>query len=142
MCAEKRQALHAAREPQGQQNKGQAQAQRIDDRQDATAPHVIGSSSGHGKHGRHRRANTRGPSQPEDHTQYWGTPQSGGGLVLDLDRKSTRLNSSHVAISYAVFCLKKKKATMEQTHYDNLKSLIDTKKALLPIRDKSTDIRD
>src|SRR5439155_7768812 len=31
------------------------------------------------------------------------------GLPL-LDRKSTRLNSSHVAISYAVFCLKKKKA--------------------------------
>src|SRR5690625_6405875 len=28
---------------------------------------------------------------------------------LWLDRKSTRLNSSHVAISYAVFCLKKKK---------------------------------
>ena len=27
----------------------------------------------------------------------------------DLDRKSTRLNSSHVVISYAVFCLKKKK---------------------------------
>src|SRR5690625_6682163 len=29
--------------------------------------------------------------------------------LLILDRKSTRLNSSHVAISYAVFCLKKKK---------------------------------
>src|SRR5690625_6546044 len=28
---------------------------------------------------------------------------------ITLDRKSTRLNSSHVAISYAVFCLKKKK---------------------------------
>src|SRR5690606_41695250 len=28
----------------------------------------------------------------------------------ELDRKSTRLNSSHVKISYAVFCLKKKKA--------------------------------
>src|SRR5690606_40529449 len=28
---------------------------------------------------------------------------------LSLDRKSTRLNSSHVKISYAVFCLKKKK---------------------------------
>src|SRR5690625_6940246 len=28
----------------------------------------------------------------------------------DQDRKSTRLNSSHVAISYAVFCLKKKKS--------------------------------
>src|SRR5690349_24164890 len=31
------------------------------------------------------------------------------GLVADGDRKSTRLNSSHVEISYAVFCLKKKK---------------------------------
>src|SRR5207253_6578053 len=30
------------------------------------------------------------------------------GLALAGDRKSTRLNSSHVAISYAVFCLKKK----------------------------------
>src|SRR5256885_13166017 len=29
----------------------------------------------------------------------------------ELDRKSTRLNSSHLVISYAVFCLKKKKAT-------------------------------
>src|SRR5437870_7775795 len=29
-----------------------------------------------------------------------------------LDRKSTRLNSSHVAISYAVFCLKKKTTTV------------------------------
>src|SRR5256885_1948386 len=31
------------------------------------------------------------------------------GDVLSLDRKSTRLNSSHLVISYAVFCLKKKK---------------------------------
>src|SRR5437660_7548796 len=31
------------------------------------------------------------------------------------DRKSTRLNSSHVAISYAVFCLKKKKKIILQT---------------------------
>src|SRR2546426_334887 len=30
-------------------------------------------------------------------------------LLLVLDRKSTRLNSSHLVISYAVFCLKKKK---------------------------------
>src|SRR3712207_9060376 len=40
-----------------------------------------------------------------------GLPAStlvGGGLV-GLDRKSTRLNSSHANISYAVFCLKKKK---------------------------------
>src|SRR5437870_11099142 len=32
-----------------------------------------------------------------------------GGDFAVRDRKSTRLNSSHVAISYAVFCLKKKK---------------------------------
>src|SRR5439155_25569012 len=32
-----------------------------------------------------------------------------------LDRKSTRLNSSHVAISYAVFCLKKKKWTIRKS---------------------------
>src|SRR3712207_8873268 len=30
-----------------------------------------------------------------------------GAILLDQDRKSTRLNSSHVNISYAVFCLKK-----------------------------------
>src|SRR5688500_19969474 len=29
--------------------------------------------------------------------------------ILNIDRKSTRLNSSHLVISYAVFCLKKKK---------------------------------
>src|SRR5256885_10614318 len=32
-----------------------------------------------------------------------------GAHVLGRDRKSTRLNSSHLVISYAVFCLKKKK---------------------------------
>src|SRR6266498_2847201 len=31
------------------------------------------------------------------------------GVVVSIDRKSTRLNSSHVRISYAVFCLKKKR---------------------------------
>src|SRR5690625_4175959 len=38
-----------------------------------------------------------------------------GKIAGIIDRKSTRLNSSHVAISYAVFCLKKKKrVTIEQ----------------------------
>src|SRR3712207_8456299 len=32
----------------------------------------------------------------------------GSALIAELDRKSTRLNSSHANISYAVFCLKKK----------------------------------
>src|SRR3989454_9393689 len=33
------------------------------------------------------------------------------------DRKSTRLNSSHLVISYAVFCLKKKKRKRHHNHY-------------------------
>src|SRR3712207_7204539 len=35
---------------------------------------------------------------------------------VQLDRKSTRLNSSHANISYAVFCLKKKKKTTTDFH--------------------------
>src|SRR5437763_3702284 len=37
-------------------------------------------------------------------------PGRWGDVELELDRKSTRLNSSHRCISYAVFCLKKKTA--------------------------------
>src|SRR5437868_12583312 len=42
-------------------------------------------------------------------------PADGSATFTDeagLDRKSTRLNSSHVSISYAVFCLKKKNQTL------------------------------
>src|SRR2546422_5178219 len=38
-----------------------------------------------------------------------GDPATGNYFTLVKDRKSTRLNSSHGYISYAVFCLKKKK---------------------------------
>src|SRR5256885_11929497 len=44
-----------------------------------------------------------------------GIPKSTGKTYF-LDRKSTRLNSSHLVISYAVFCLKKKK--MSAPHSD------------------------
>src|SRR5256885_8878632 len=37
-------------------------------------------------------------------------------LIDPADRKSTRLNSSHLVISYAVFCLKKKKKRYLQVH--------------------------
>src|SRR5690625_6153754 len=42
----------------------------------------------------------------DPHSKFYNTWQQKNNLK---DRKSTRLNSSHVAISYAVFCLKKKK---------------------------------
>src|SRR5690242_21530349 len=38
------------------------------------------------------------------------------------DRKSTRLNSSHMSISYAVFCLKKKKNKKNNKTYQNVES--------------------
>src|SRR3712207_8363134 len=40
--------------------------------------------------------------------------------LLDADRKSTRLNSSHANISYAVFCLKKKKKTTPFLSFNSL----------------------
>src|SRR5437870_11533174 len=45
----------------------------------------------------------------EQLTPLWQRPEinTPSGHLLLADRKSTRLNSSHVAISYAVFCLKK-----------------------------------
>src|SRR5438045_4859185 len=45
------------------------------------------------------------------------------GLVVigRRDRKSTRLNSSHLGISYAVFCLKKKK---QLTHNDSVATIV------------------
>src|SRR6266446_8442665 len=46
-----------------------------------------------------------------DSGQRWTTYAAGvlGFSFCSVDRKSTRLNSSHLVISYAVFCLKKKK---------------------------------
>src|SRR2546422_4219621 len=43
-------------------------------------------------------------------------------LVSFVDRKSTRLNSSHGYISYAVFCLKKKKTTIDSAKLIRLPS--------------------
>src|SRR2546426_5434737 len=54
-----------------------------------------------------------GKDSPRGRTRGRACPGGGGaGAVVeagDGDRKSTRLNSSHLVISYAVFCLKKKK---------------------------------
>src|SRR2546427_5667606 len=42
-------------------------------------------------------------------------PDGAARVVVEQDRKSTRLNSSHSQISYAVFCLKKKKTNTYQS---------------------------
>src|SRR5947209_16066730 len=65
------------------------------------------------------------PAAVADHSIHRGEPAERGqdqhhGVVGDFldegDRKSTRLNSSHANISYAVFCLKKKK--LDYSHLD------------------------
>src|SRR5207249_11501749 len=74
--------------------------------------HVLGLARGisHHQGGDRPVPDQRGPVLP-----HAGRPlrRAMGGLGDELpdhqDRKSTRLNSSHVSISYAVFCLKKKK---------------------------------
>src|SRR2546430_10896293 len=68
------------------------------------------------------------PVPPAAHEQVRGVrayqPAPGGALrSAGQDRKSTRLNSSHSQISYAVFCLKKKKKKMmysTPTHCDDV----------------------
>src|SRR5258705_8933860 len=60
----------------------------------------------------HRRAASRAhPRATAGPRTIPGVERARGEQVLPLrlDRKSTRLNSSHLGISYAVFCLKKKK---------------------------------
>src|SRR5437868_13176075 len=52
-----------------------------------------------------------GPHRVEDVGQVVDRAAEQRHVELAEDRKSTRLNSSHVSISYAVFCLKKKKNT-------------------------------
>src|SRR3989442_9736550 len=57
------------------------------------------------------------------------------GSIISIDRKSTRLNSSHVRISYAVFCLKKKNDD-QQNEY----ALLPTDERLRPTAPDTLDI--
>src|SRR5690349_22686397 len=58
----------------------------------------------------HTHARCSRSREPTGHSRYVA-PRAD----VKLDRKSTRLNSSHVEISYAVFCLKKKKEHKDNT---------------------------
>src|SRR2546430_12621170 len=85
-----------------------------------------------------RSEQAQDPNEPDPHPQP-GCRSGGGGSPAGLrghlhrhgsragerarDRKSTRLNSSHSQISYAVFCLKKK--TSSKMQHDYLTNLID-----------------
>src|SRR2546429_4007120 len=66
------------------------------------------SRKDHGQAGHRRKA--LAPGRPHHDQVQGGRQEEGIGLPC-VDRKSTRLNSSHGYISYAVFCLKKKQTT-------------------------------
>src|SRR3712207_2735371 len=51
------------------------------------------------------------------HARAGGGEQHGSGEAARPDRKSTRLNSSHANISYAVFCLKKKNKHVSMSYF-------------------------
>src|SRR5690606_39352557 len=64
-------------------------------------------------HMRHKCKKRNGDQQVlVDLTEYYGRNRAQMTLISE-DRKSTRLNSSHVKISYAVFCLKKKNTSSQ-----------------------------
>src|SRR2546427_5983634 len=60
-------------------------------------------------HTLHAPQHRRRAAEVGDGEQHRGEPPDPVGAHHSSDRKSTRLNSSHSQISYAVFCLKKKK---------------------------------
>src|SRR5205807_9637890 len=77
-----------------------------------------------------------GPTATSPRPRSGASATSGIGRVTTiLDRKSTRLNSSHLVISYAVFCLKKKKSKLWSSSTINtistLRSLISTSRVLI-----------
>src|SRR5258708_10876434 len=83
-------------------------------------PIFLGTGHGHWHPPRQASAGVRGllagghlHDAPVRRHRPWADdlPQAGGE-----DRKSTRLNSSHQIISYAVFCLKKKKSNPNTSH--------------------------
>src|SRR5699024_8114418 len=77
-----------------------------------------GEANGAGEHSREGRRDRRDLRNVEDpeHGQSDERPDEAAGHEHEHreDRKSTRLNSSHVSISYAVFCLKKKKKNVSK----------------------------
>src|SRR2546429_5287173 len=100
---------------------GGLQAKLVED----AGPQLAGDAA----HDLHRLVDPVGerPVAPAEGARISGAPalepgdvelQGGERLAQLIDRKSTRLNSSHGYISYAVFCLKKKKSNKSPTSYD------------------------
>src|SRR2546422_3280231 len=66
------------------------------------------------------RTGTRGMADDRGSLPTWSRSLTKQVRLTDSDRKSTRLNSSHGYISYAVFCLKKKKQQQLYSEINNI----------------------
>src|SRR5690606_40425730 len=80
------------------------------------APHDRTSAGAPRRHS-HPRPEVAGAAGPPYRRGRAGRGLGAARVHRAQDRKSTRLNSSHVKISYAVFCLKKKKTNKDSTDY-------------------------
>src|SRR5258705_4704777 len=73
-----------------------------------------------------RRGARGSASVPQNRDPVLPPPAQLTRVEILVDRKSTRLNSSHLGISYAVFCLKKKK----NKHADSLEHIHESQRAV------------
>src|SRR5699024_4966160 len=100
----------AVGEPRGEGRTGNSDADRGADLPNRTLGRgaLPGGVGGHiVEHGTRQLGGGEPQAEPVDREQSGEGER--GGIGVEDDRKSTRLNSSHVSISYAVFCLKKKR---------------------------------
>src|SRR3712207_7764882 len=77
----------------------------------------LADTPGRGRHGRAAALRPGGGSRHPRRAPRGRPLDRAEQHLAGLDRKSTRLNSSHANISYAVFCLKKKKFTVKLESY-------------------------
>src|SRR5690606_40121903 len=107
-----------AREQHQNEEQRPIEGQEHASQQGAQAFHGRSPCAGGGDSNRSLKSDSAGAAGTGDDARGGGrrSPSSGSlGRARGRDRKSTRLNSSHVKISYAVFCLKKKRKKNAET---------------------------
>src|SRR5437899_9867736 len=89
-------------------------------RNDEVALHAAGHPSVHGAW----RTSVGGVARTGARVHRRDHRRDEASVLEQLDRKSTRLNSSHLGISYAVFCLKKKKKKRKKSPLKNVRTTL------------------
>src|SRR5437762_7340436 len=87
---------------------------------------IIAAASGLAVAGCAGSVRTDSDGRSTDNTSSTSRSSTTQNTDVDVDRKSTRLNSSHRCISYAVFCLKKKKRSTQTSTLCSFRSSNET----------------